>query len=88
MAVEVEQRGNLRIVKMAGQASTQSFSMAFLPAIAKAIDEGLNDRSTKAMVLTGDGRFLSAGADLNPVPKAPQANNTPAVRRVFTGVLH
>ena len=50
VAVEVEQRGNLRIVKMAGQASTQSFSMAFLPAIAKAIDEGLNDRSTKAMV--------------------------------------
>ena len=88
VAVEVEQRGNLRIVKMAGQASTQSFSMAFLPAIAKAIDEGLNDRSTKAMVLTGDGRFFSAGADINAFQKAIQENNAPALIRELTGVLH
>ena len=43
---------------MAGQASTQSFSMAFLPTIAEPIDAGLKDSATKAIVLTGDGRFF------------------------------
>ena len=57
MAVEVQQQGDVRIIKMAGQASTQSFSRAFLPLIAEAIDDGLKDRSTKAIVLTGEGRF-------------------------------
>ena len=59
MAVDIEQRDHVRLIKMAGQASTQSFSMAFLPAIAKAIDDGLKDEQTKAIVLTGDGRFFS-----------------------------
>ena len=51
MAVEIDQQGAVRIIKMAGQASTQSFSMAFLPEIAAAIDEGLKDNTTKAIVL-------------------------------------
>ena len=53
MAVEIDQQGAVRIIKMAGQASTQSFSMAFLPEIAAAIDKGLKDNATKAIVLTG-----------------------------------
>ena len=41
MVVEIDQQGAVRIIKMAGKASTQSFSMAFLPKIAEAIDAGL-----------------------------------------------
>ncbi|DAC52896.1 MAG TPA: enoyl-CoA hydratase/isomerase family protein [Candidatus Poseidoniales archaeon] len=88
MAVEVEQRNDVRVIKMAGQASTQSFSMAFLPTIASAIDDGLNDIGTKAIVLTGDGRFFSAGADINAFQEAIEQDNAPALIRNLTGVLH
>lgn len=88
MVVEVEQQGTVRIIKMAGQASTQSFSRAFLPRIAQAIDEGLRDASTKAIVLTGEGRFFSAGADINAFQKSIEDNDAPELIRELTGVLH
>ena len=88
MAIEVEQHGHLRMIKMAGQASTQSFSMAFLPTIADAIDAGLKDPATTAMVLTGDGRFFSAGADINAFQEAIDSNTAPEMIRNLTGVLH
>ena len=88
MVVEVEQQDAVRIIKMAGQASTQSFSRAFLPRIAQAIDEGLRDASTKAIVLTGAGRFFSAGADINAFQKSIEDNDAPELIRELTGVLH
>ena len=88
MGVEVQQQGDVRIIKMAGQASTQSFSRAFLPLIAEAIDDGLKDRSTKAIVLTGEGRFFSAGADINAFQKSIDDNDAPDLIRELTGVLH
>ena len=88
MAVEVAQQGAVRIIKMAGQASTQSFSMAFLPTIAEAIDAGLKDNATKSIVLTGDGRFFSAGADINAFQEAIDNNSAPELIRNLTGVLH
>ena len=88
MVVEVEQQDAVRIIKMAGQASTQSFSRAFLPRIAQAIDGGLRDASTKAIVLTGEGRFFSAGADINAFQKSIEDNDAPELIRELTGVLH
>ncbi len=88
MAVEIEQFDRIRLIKMAGQASTQSFSMAFLPTIAKAIDDGLKDAQTKAIVLTGDGRFFSAGADINAFQNSIESNTAPELIRNLTGVLH
>ncbi|MDP6199530.1 MAG: enoyl-CoA hydratase/isomerase family protein, partial [Candidatus Poseidonia sp.] len=88
MAVEIEQLGQIRVIKMAGQASTQSFSMAFLPTIAEAIDDGLKHADTKAIVLTGDGRFFSAGADINAFQTSIESNTAPELIRNLTGVLH
>jgi len=88
MAVDIEQRDHVRLIKMAGQASTQSFSMAFLPTIAEAIDDGLKDAQTKAIVLTGDGRFFSAGADINAFQASIESNTAPELIRNLTGVLH
>jgi 2-(1,2-epoxy-1,2-dihydrophenyl)acetyl-CoA isomerase len=73
---------------MAGQASTQSFSTAFLPTIAEAIDAGLRDGDTKGIVLTGDGRFFSAGADINAFQEAIDNGTAPELIRTLTGVLH
>jgi 2-(1,2-epoxy-1,2-dihydrophenyl)acetyl-CoA isomerase len=88
MAIEIEQIETVRIIKMAGQASTQSFSTTFLPMIAEAIDAGLKDDGTKAIVLTGEGRFFSAGADIGAFQQAIDANNAPELIRSLTGVLH
>jgi 2-(1,2-epoxy-1,2-dihydrophenyl)acetyl-CoA isomerase len=88
LAVTVEQEGFLRIITMAGQASTQSFSREFLPSIAQAIDAGLNDGATKAIVLTGEGRFFSAGADIRAFQQSIEDHNAPALIRELTGVLH
>ena len=88
MAVDVEQHGTVRLIKMAGQASTQSFSRAFLPLIADAIDAGLRDPATKAVVLTGEGRFFSAGADIKAFQTAIDKDDAPELIRELTGVLH
>ena len=88
MSVHVEQQGSVRIITMAGQSSTQSFSRTFLPQIAGAVDDGLRDPSTKAIVLTGEGRFFSAGADINAFQKSIDENEAPALIRALTGILH
>ena len=88
MTVETEQRGSIRLIRMAGQSSTQSISREFRPLIAQAIDEGLNDAATKGIVLTGEGRFFSAGADIQAFQSSINENESPALIRSLTGVLH
>lgn len=88
MTIEIEQRGSIRLIRMAGQSSTQSFSRTFLPRIAQAIDDGLNDASTKGLVLTGEGRFFSAGADIQAFQSSIDENEAPTLIRTLTGVLH
>ncbi len=88
MGIETELDGAVCVIKMAGKTSTQSFSMAFLPSIAEAIDNALKDESIKAIVLTGDGRFFSAGADIHAFQEAIDNNSAPELIRNLTGVLH
>ena len=88
MAVETEQYGSVRLIRMARQASTQSFSSAFLPLIAQAIDAGLQDPATKAVVLTGEGRFFSAGADIRAFQESIDEQRAPELIRELTGILH
>ena len=88
MSVHIEQRGSVRIITMAGQSSTQSFSRTFLPQIADAVDGGLRDGATKAIVLIGEGRFFSAGADIKAFQQSIDENDAPALIRELTGILH
>ena len=62
--------------------------MEFLPLIADAINEGLNDQETKAIVLTGEGRFFSAGADINAFQRSIDEGDAPQLIRTLTGILH
>ncbi len=76
------------LVTMAGKSATQSFSMEFLPQIAEAIDSALSDNSIKAIVITGEGKFFSAGADINAFAKSIENNDAPKLIRDLTGILH
>ena len=89
MAVETSNLGvGVALVTMAGKSATQSFSMEFLPQIAEAIDSALSDKSIKAIVITGEGKFFSAGADINAFAKSIENNDAPKLIRDLTGILH
>ena len=78
----------VRLIRFSGQSATQSFSREFLPQIAKAIDAGLSNSEVRAIVLTGEGKFFSAGADINAFAKSIDDNDAPQLIRDLTGVLH
>jgi len=59
-----------------------------LPQIAKAIDAGLIHPNVRAMVLTGEGKFFSAGADIHAFAQSIEDGDAPQLIRDLTGVLH
>ena len=89
MTVQIENRDNgIRIVRLTGAAASKSFSRESLPIIAQAIDDGLSDQSIRAMIITGDGKFFSAGADIHAFQEAIDANDAPLLIRDLTNILH
>ena len=89
MSVEsTDMENGVRLIRFSGQSATQSFSREFLPLIAKAIDAGLTHPNVRAMVLTGEGKFFSAGADIHAFQEAIDADEAPQLIRDLTGVLH
>lgn len=89
MTVQIEDRDNgVRIVRLTGAAASKSFSRESLPIIAEAIDSGLKDHSVKAMIITGDGKFFSAGADIHAFQEAIDADDAPQLIRDLTNILH
>ena len=89
MTVEVENQANgIRIIKLTGASASKSFSRESLPIIANAIDNGLKDSEIKGMVITGDGKFFSAGADIHAFQEAIDANDAPQLIRDLTNILH
>ena len=60
----------------------------FLPSIAQSINEALSNSEVKAIVLTGEGRFFSAGADIHAFQEAIENNSAPELIRNLTGILH
>lgn len=89
MTVQIEDRDNgVRIVRLTGAAASKSFSRESLPIIAEAIDSGLKDHSVKAIIITGDGKFFSAGADIHAFQEAIDADDAPQLIRDLTNILH
>ena len=89
MAVTVNDLGDgITLVTMAGKSANQSFSMEFLPQIADGILSSLSDSSVKAIIITGEGKFFSAGADINAFADAIKNGDAPKLIRDLTGILH
>ena len=89
MAVEsIDDENGIRLIRFSGQSATQSFSREFLPQIAKAIDAGLAHPNVRAMVLTGEGKFFSAGADIRAFAQSIEDGEAPQLIRDLTGILH
>jgi 2-(1,2-epoxy-1,2-dihydrophenyl)acetyl-CoA isomerase len=78
----------IRLIQLSGKSAAQSFSREFLPQIAQAIDAGLSDPDVQAIVLTGEGKFFSAGADIHAFAQSIKEDESPQLIRDLTGVLH
>ena len=87
MAIEVEQHGHLH--DQNGRTGIHPVLLHGLLAHHRRRHRcGAQRPATTAMVLTGDGRFFSAGADINAFLEAIDSNTAPELTRNLTGVLH
>lgn len=89
MAIEsTDLENGIRLIQFSGPSATQSFSREFLPHIVQAIDAGLTHPNVRALVLTGEGKFFSAGADINAFAQSIEDKEAPQLIRDLTGILH
>ena len=76
------------LIQLSGKSASQSFSRETLPKISEAIISQLEDVNVKAIVVTGEGRFFSAGADIKCFQRAIENKEAPNLIRDLTDVLH
>ena len=83
----IDYDNGVRLIRFSGQSATQSFSREFLPIIAQAIDAGLTHPNVRALVLTGDGKFFSAGADIHAFARSIEDGDAPQLIRTHSHLL-
>lgn len=88
MAIEVSIEDGIAIIQMTGKTASNSFSRESLKAIVDAVDSVLADESLRAAVLTGEGRFFSAGADIHGFMEYLQDGSITSFIHDLTGMLH
>ena len=75
-------------MKLTGASASASFSRESMPIIAKAVRDCLNDNDIKAIIITGDGNFFSAGADIQAFQRSIDDGTSVDLIRYLTGLLH
>ena len=75
-------------MKLTGASASASFSRESMPIIAKAVRNCLNDNDIKAIIITGDGNFFSAGADIQAFQRSIDDGTSVDLIRYLTGLLH
>ena len=65
--MDISIRDGVTLIQLTGGSATQSFSREFLPKIREAI---IGSIGCKAIVITGEGNFFSAGADIKAFQKS------------------
>lgn len=75
-------------MKLTGASASASFSRESMPIIAKAVRDCLNNNDVKAIIVTGDGNFFSAGADIQAFQRSIDDGTSVELIRYLTGLLH
>ena len=75
-------------MKLTGASASASFSRESMPIIAKAVRDCLNNNDVKAIIITGDGNFFSAGADIQAFQRSIDDGTSVDLIRYLTGLLH
>ena len=88
MAIEISSEDGVAIIRMTGETASNSFSRESMKDIVEAIDSVLNANDIRAAVLTGEGRFFSAGADIRGFQSAIDDGSITSFIHDLTGMLH
>lgn len=75
-------------MKLTGASASASFSRESMPIIAKAVRDCLNNNDVKSIIITGDGTFFSAGADIQAFQRSIDDGTSVDLIRYLTGLLH
>lgn len=86
--IETEDDNGIRLIRLKGETASTSFSRKSMKIIAEAIDSALTDKSVRGFVLTGEGRFFSAGADINDFQTSLDEGEIVTLIHDLTGLLH
>ena len=88
MANETTIKESVAIIKMTGKTASNSFSRTAIKEIAEAIDASLNNEKVRGIVITGEGKFFSAGADIKGFKKYIEDETITDFIHDLTGKLH
>ena len=88
MAIEISTDDGVAIIQMTGKTASNSFSRESMKEIVEAIDSVLMDNDVRGAVLTGEGRFFSAGADIQGFQDAIDDGSITSLIHDLTGMLH
>ena len=83
--MNIYDKDGVTVIQLTGGTASQSFSREFLPKIRDAI---ISSMGKKAVVITGEGKFFSAGADIDAFKTAIEENDSVNLIRDLTGILH
>ncbi len=83
--MNIEDVDGVKVLHLTGGSAAKSFSREFLPKIADAVNSLMGE---KAVVITGEGKFFSAGADINAFQKSIDEGDSVDLIRELTGILH
>lgn len=86
--IETEDDNGIRLIRLKGETASTSFSRKSMKIITEAIDSALTDDSVRGFVLTGEGRFFSAGADINDFQNSLDKGEIVTLIHDLTGLLH
>jgi len=88
MAIEISTDDGIALFQMTGRTASNSFSRESLAEIRDALDTLINDDSVRGIVLTGEGRFFSAGADIKEFQRCIDDGTIVKFIHDLTGMLH
>ena len=86
--IETDDDNGIRLIRLKGETASTSFSLKSMKRITEAIDSALTDESIRGFVLTGEGRFFSAGADINDFQNSLDKGEIVTLIHDLTGLLH
>lgn len=88
MAIEISVDEGIALFQMTGRTASNSFSRESLAEISNALDSLLSDETVRGIVLAGEGRFFSAGADIQEFQRCISDGSIIKFIHDLTGMLH
>ena len=88
MVLEVERRDAVAVVTLSAEAARNAFNSDSMSEISKTLNSLMDDTEVRGIVLTGNGRFFCAGADIEEFQRSIEDGRIGPLVDDLTSVLH